>query len=150
VAGSVDVATVHDATLDELDALTLYRILALRSDVFVVEQECVYLDLDGLDLVRGARQAWADEGGVVVSTLRIVPIDGVQWIGRVATAVTHRGAGVAGQLMRHALDLCGDDPVALNAQSYLRDWYARFGFGQTGPEFLEDGIPHTPMRRRVP
>jgi ElaA protein len=67
----------------------------------------------------------------------------------VATAVPARGQGLAARLMERALDLIGAAPAVLGAQSYLVDWYARFGFVPSGPEYLEDGIPHTPMRRRV-
>lgn len=142
---------VRAATLAELEPGTLYRILALRSAVFVVEQNCVYLDLDGRDLEPSARQLWIeDDAGEVLATLRmLLDADGQYRIGRVATAVPARGQGLAARLMERALDLIGAAPAVLGAQSYLVDWYARFGFVPSGPEYLEDGIPHTPMRRRV-
>lgn len=145
---------VRDAALAELDPATLYRILALRSAVFVVEQTCVYLDLDGRDLEPSARQLWIEEpSGEVLATLRLlVDADGQYRIGRVATAVEARSRGLAARLMDRALEIIGDGPAALEAQSYLVDWYARFGFAASGAEYLEDGIPHTPMtrERRVP
>jgi len=71
-------------------------------------------------------------------------------IGRVATASAQRGRGLAAALMRAALAECVGRPVALEAQSYLTDWYAGFGFVVDGTEYVdEDGIPHTPMRRTV-
>ena len=159
-----DVAAAPTA---ELDAVTLYRILRLRSEVFVVEQDCVYLDQDGRDLEPGAQQLWIDGGDtnggdtnggdtnggddVVLATLRILrDPDGRARIGRVATARAARGRGLAVRLMQRALELCGDGEIVLDAQSYLLDWYAGFGFVRVGEEFLEDGIPHVTMRRPAP
>jgi ElaA protein len=140
---------VRDAALAELDPATLYRILTLRSAVFVVEQNCVYLDPDGRDLEPAARQLWIeDPDGEILATLRLlVDDDGQYRIGRVATAGNARNRGLAAQLMERALELVGDAPAVLGAQSYLVDWYARFGFVPSGDEYIEDGIPHTPMTR---
>lgn len=139
---------VHDAALDELDPRTLYRILALRSQVFVVEQNCAYLDLDGRDAEPGARQLWIARDGTVLATLRLLSDDaGTVRIGRVATVPEARGSGLAAQLMTRALALAGDLEIVLDAQTYLHDWYVRFGFVRNGADFVEDGIPHVPMRR---
>ena len=93
-------ATLHDATIDELDPRTLYRILALRSAVFVVEQDCVYLDPDGRDLEPGARQLWAEQDGEPIATLRLLREDGdIARIGRVVTLPAARSSGVAAALM---------------------------------------------------
>jgi ElaA protein len=143
----VDHDEIHAARFADLDSTTLYRLLALRSEIFVVEQECAYQDLDGRDLEPSARQLWIERDGEIVATLRLlVDDDGAARIGRVATKVDARGTGVAARLMRHALEVVGDDPVVLDAQAYLHDWYARFGFVRDGDDFLEDGIPHIPMR----
>lgn len=139
---------IHDAALDELDPRTLYRILALRSQVFVVEQDCAYLDLDGRDAEPGARQLWIERDGTVLATLRVLADDAATVrIGRVATVPEARGGGLAAQLMTRALALAGDREIVLDAQTYLHDWYARFGFVRDGADFVEDGIPHVPMRR---
>lgn len=139
--------TVHDAAAADLDPRTLYGILRLRSEVFVVEQNCVYLDPDGRDLEPGARQLWIDHGGEVVATLRMLADpDGVR-IGRVCVAGVARSGGLAAALMRRAIDLAGDRDVVLDAQSQLVSWYERLGFTRSGAEFLDDGIPHVPMRR---
>ena len=140
-------ARVHSAPTRDLDVVTLHDILRLRQDVFVVEQQCLYADVDGRDLEPGTVQVWAvDEQGSVVATLRVLrDPEGAARIGRVATAVGARGRGVAADLVAAALAL-GSGPVVLDAQSHLEGWYARFGFVRTGEEFLDDGIPHVPMR----
>lgn len=156
-AGGVSLE-LHVAEPVDLDAGTLYRILQLRVDVFVVEQQCAFLDLDGRDLEPGTRWLWATEGGEVIATLRILREDrATARIGRVATARHARAGGVATVLMRRALEVLdsaattGDLPagveVVLDAQSPLAGWYQRFGFEPSGAEYLEDGISHLPMRR---
>jgi ElaA protein len=139
-------AEIQAARFADLDPATLYDILRLRSDVFVVEQDCVFLDLDGRDTDPHAMHCWIEEDGNVVSYLRLVPNeDGTTEIGRVVTDRTHRHNGLATALMRHALTLI-EGPSVLKAQSRLRQYYAGFGFEVTGPEFDEDGIAHVPMR----
>ena len=139
---------VRVATFEELDAHTAYRLWALRSQVFVVEQDCPYLDLDGRDSEPSARHLWVEADGVPVSTLRVLEDGTAVRVGRVATAESARGRGLAARLVRAALDLAGERDVVLHAQSHLADWYAGFGFVPDGRGFVEDGIPHTPMRRR--
>jgi ElaA protein len=150
--------TVRDSPLRDIDPVTLYQLLALRVDVFVVEQACAYPELDGRDLEPAARLVWAESaarpGGPAtpVATLRVlVDPDGSARIGRVATAASARSAGVAARLMHRGLELGaelapGHDAV-LNAQAHLEHWYARFGFVRDGADFDEDGIAHVPMRR---
>ncbi len=138
---------VSVAGFDGLDPRTAYLLWQLRQDVFVVEQECPYPDLDGRDLEPGTRHLWVSEDERPVGYLRMLD-EGNGWrIGRVLVAEGHRGRGIAETLMRHALEVVGERPSVLDAQSYLTGWYQRFGYEATGPEFLEDGIPHVPMRR---
>ena len=138
---------VLEALGGELPATALYGILRLRAEVFVVEQECVYLDPDGRDLEPSTRHLWVEDDGAVVAALRVLrESDGATSIGRVVTAPTHRSRGLAAELVKTAL-VDAVHPVRINAQSHLVDWYARFGFVIDGEEFLEDGIPHTPMVR---
>ena len=138
---------LRSRTID-LDSPTLYRILRLRADVFVVEQECVFNDLDGRDLEPETEVCWIEHDGDVVATLRmIVESDGSCRVGRVAVRASSRGLGFAAALMRKAFDLAGDRVVVLDAQSQLSGWYQRLGFVVDGPDFVEDGILHTPMRR---
>ncbi len=143
---------IHAAAFDQLDPRTLYRILRLRSEVFVVEQACVYLDLDGRDMERATVHVWADpveEAPSVAAALRLLTEpDGSRRIGRVVTAAEERGLGLARTLLERALTLVPDDaPVVLDAQVRLEDWYRGWGFERTGPDFEEDGIVHVPMRR---
>jgi predicted GNAT family N-acyltransferase len=154
---------LHLAAPAELDASTLYQILQLRVSVFVVEQQCPYPELDGRDLDAGTRWLWATDGDAVLATLRILREgDGTARIGRVATARQARAGGIAGRLMRRALELLDSEAgsadtsgegapagieVLLDAQTPLAGWYRRFGFEQAGAEFVEDGISHLPMRR---
>jgi ElaA protein len=137
---------MHDALLTDIDARTLYRILALRSAVFVLEQECAYLDLDGRDLEPDARQLWIERDGDVIATLRLLRDGDCARVGRVVTAPDARGGGIAAALMQRAIELAGSVDIVLDAQAHLADWYGRFGFVHDGAEFVEDGIQHVPMR----
>lgn len=138
---------IRVATFAELSPLQLYRILKLRSDVFVVEQSCLYSDIDDRDLEPDAQHLWVEDGHAVVAYLRVLagPPEGASRIGRVVTATGSRGHGHASDLLRRALALT-QGPVVLAAQSHLVDWYGEFGFLVDGAEFLDDGVPHTPMR----
>jgi ElaA protein len=141
---------LHAATFSELDAATLYALLRLRVDVFVVEQHCAYPDLDGRDAEPDATHLWltVDGGTSPVACLRILTEpDGNARIGRVAVASSARGAGLARQLMEEALSRIGGRPCILDAQAHLVEFYRGLGFAVAGPEFLEDDIPHVPMRR---
>jgi ElaA protein len=137
------------ATFGELDAPTLYELLRLRVDVFVVEQKCAYPELDGRDTEPDTRHVWlADDGGTPVAYLRILSEpDGTVRIGRVVVAARERGSGLAGRLLAAALEVVGDRPCVLHAQTAATGLYERYGFVAAGPEFLDDGIPHTPMTR---
>jgi len=148
------------APLAQLDVVIAYGVWKLRQDVFVVEQDCPYFDLDGRDLEPGAVQvvglgeaapdSVSDGGTRVLGTARVLD-DGDVWrIGRVALVKGARGKGHADDLMRAALehiDGSGDGrDVVLDAQSPLAPWYGKHGFVADGAEFMEDGILHTPMR----
>ena len=141
---------LHVARPDELDVSTLYALLRLRVDVFVVEQRCPYPELDGRDLEPTTRHVWLGPSrGEPVAYLRLLAEpSGAVRIGRVCTAPAGRGGGLSKRLVSSALELIGADrPCVLDAQSYLVDFYRGFGFEPTGDEFVEDGIPHVPMRR---
>jgi ElaA protein len=140
--------TVRSRSFDELDAHTAYDVWRLRQEVFVVEQECPYADLDGRDPEPATRHLTLEVDGTLAGYLRILD-DGDQLrIGRVLLARDFRGRGLADALVTAALAEIGDRPSRLDAQSPLAGWYAGFGYVVTGPEFLDDGIPHLPMERR--
>ncbi|QZY29394.1 GNAT family N-acetyltransferase [Nocardioides coralli] len=130
-----------------LDAATAYACWRLRQDVFVVEQACPYADLDGRDDEPGTRHVVLREDERVVGYGRVLD-DGAVWrIGRVVLAPSARGRGLADVVMDTALQVCRGRDVVLDAQAPLQGWYASHGFVVDGEEFLEDGIPHVPMRR---
>jgi ElaA protein len=140
-------------SFEELTPQELYGILRLRSEVFVVEQDCVYLDADGYD--DKCLHLWAQDGEEYVACTRILP-PGVYYeeasIGRVIVAKSHRGGILGKELMRRseealfALDFHG--PIKIMAQSYLLSWYGSQGYEARGEDFLEDGIPHRIMVKK--
>lgn len=145
------IAELRTASFADLSARAFHDLLRLRVDVFVVEQECPYPELDGRDVEPGTRHLWLEQAGTPVAYLRILAApDGRRQIGRVVVAKEARGAGYAGRLVTAALVEVGERPCTLEAQSQLVDFYTRHGFTATGPEYLEDGILHTPMRRDTP
>ncbi len=125
--------------------------MVLRQEVFVVEQNCPYLDADGKD-----QHSWHllgyDENMKLAAYARIV-FPGVSYhevaIGRVVSSQTHRRTGAGKELMRESLKaiekIYGKVPVRISAQTYLVKFYSEFGFVSTGKEYLEDDIPHTEM-----
>jgi ElaA protein len=139
------------AAFADLDTSTLYALLKLRVDVFVVEQKCAYPELDGRDTEPGTRHIWLEEAGTPVAYLRVLSEpSGTARIGRVVVAPSHRGAGLGSRVMTAAMHEVGARDAILDAQTEAAALYRRFGFEQTGPEFVEDGIPHVPMRRPAP
>jgi ElaA protein len=131
----------------DLDVATLYAILKLRVDVFVVEQKATYPELDGRDTEPGTRHVWLARGDEIQAYLRILDDGATARVGRVVTAPEARSGGYASRLMRHALEVIGDRPSTLEAQAHLTGFYGRFGFVPAGPGYVEDDIPHVPMRR---
>lgn len=137
---------------DALDARRLHDLLRLREDIFVVEQQCIYHEIDGLD-PECLHVIGEDPEGGLVACARIIPplAGGPPHIGRVAVRSDHRGRGVARALMMHALERCarahGTAQCALAAQAHLEGFYASLGFRKQGEPYLLDGIPHIDMRR---
>jgi ElaA protein len=129
-----------------LDAATAYDVWRLRQQVFVVEQQSIYPDLDGRDDEPGTRHVLLRDGIRLVDYARVLD-DADAWrIGRVVLAEEARGRGLAGPLMETALKVCVDRDVVLDAQTPLARWYESMGFVVTGEEFLDGGVPHLPMR----
>lgn len=141
-------------TLD-LDVVHLYRLLRLRMDVFVVEQQSRHPELDGRDLEPGARQLWYERDGRVVSTLRLLrDSDGTPRISRMCTARSERGTETPALLLGRALDMVGDTACILEAEVDMEAWYRQFGFVRDGiayPDAYPDGgVAHVQMRRPAP
>lgn len=132
---------------NDLELSELYQILRLRSEVFVVEQDCVYQDVDGKD--EEAVHVFYVKDDTVISCLRIYGADSSeQHIGRVVSSVHYRGSGISRALMLSALDYLRANQtqkVLLSGQKYLRGFYESLGFSVVTDEYLEDGIPHFGM-----
>ncbi|MEO1260897.1 MAG: GNAT family N-acetyltransferase [Bacteroidota bacterium] len=140
----------------ELSLKELYDIMVLRQAVFVVEQDCVYLDADGND-----HAAWHlmgfDEQQQLVAYTRLLPkgttYEKYPAFGRVVTSPSVRGKGIGRALMEHTLNwmdkIFPAEDVKISAQCYLEKFYRSFGFEVVGEEYLEDGIPHYPMLRKA-
>jgi ElaA protein len=132
----------------DLDPATLYALLRLRCDVFVVEQRCPYPELDGRDLEPGTTHCWIEHDDAPVAYLRVLREPGAARIGRVCTAKAHRGIGLAGRLIQAALDaLEPGTRCVLDAQTDAIRLYERLGFVTCGDKYVEDGIEHVPMIR---
>ena len=139
------------ANISAMDPIVLYKILQIRTDVFVVEQNCPYPELDGRDLEPDSEQVWVTVDDEIAGTIRILRDSDALRIGRVVVAAKHRGTGVARELFTYALERCAnidsDSKLVLDAQAPLQDWYGSFGFKPVGEIFMEDGIPHITMER---
>jgi ElaA protein len=139
---------LYSAPGDEITAAQLYPLLMLRSAVFVVEQQSLYLDLDGRDLLGSTIHLWWQPADELHGYLRLLrDPDGAHRIGRVCTVQHARGTGLGALLMKAAMERIGDEPAVLEAQTYAQNFYARFGFTPTGHPYDEDGIEHITMRR---
>src|SRR5690606_3812368 len=136
----------------ELTPIELYDMLRLRSEVFVVEQTCVFLDMDDKDQLCH-HVLFYNKDQVLVATARLVPA-GVSYtdmmsIGRIVTSQLVRGTGVGKDLVAMSIDECyrlfGKAPIRIGAQLYAKKFYERFGFEQSSEVYDEDGIDHIKM-----
>ena len=138
---------IRDRKFSRLTTDQLYAVLRLRIDVFVVEQECAYPELDGRDKESGTRHISIEDDAGVRAYVRLLDDGDARRIGRVVTRVDARSNGLAGALVDYVVEH-SDGPWVLDAQSYLVGWYRDQGFTVDGEGFVEDGIPHVPMRRK--
>jgi len=138
----------HDREFAELTVAELYAITVLRERVFVVEQNCAYLDADGYDPV--SRHLWGVSDAAIHAYLRIVPA-GTKYteisIGRVITDPEARGTGLGRELMGRGIAACGNVPIRIGAQAHLEKFYGELGFVRASDLYDEDGIPHIQMLR---
>ncbi|UJH69092.1 GNAT family N-acetyltransferase [Allomuricauda sp. SCSIO 65647] len=137
-------------TFDELTKDELYRILQLRAEVFVVEQECAYQDVDGKD--QKALHVLCQESGKLQAYTRIFkPGDYFEKasIGRVVVDRSSRDKGLGQKIMKKSIDFLVEElsekEIELSAQTYLLRFYENLGFQSAGDTYLEDGIPHIKM-----
>lgn len=135
----------HELTLDEL-----YEILHLRSNVFVVEQECVYLDLDNKDKI--AFHVLGKKSGKIVAYSRLFKDNDYYTeasIGRVVVEPNERKYGYGHQLIAFSIEVTktqiNSKSIKIGAQLYLKKFYETHGFQQVGEKYIEDGIPHIHM-----
>jgi ElaA protein len=137
---------------DELTAKEMYEILKLRSEVFVVEQKCIFLDMDDRDQLSHHLQGRIN--GELAAVVRILP-PGLAYeepsIGRVVSSPKFRrkGAGIAlmNKAIEETLALYGPSAIKIGAQQYLTKFYQSFGFVQCSETYMEDDIPHIKMMR---
>ncbi len=136
----------HELTLDQL-----YRLLQIRQEVFIVEQDCPYLDSDDKD--QPAWHLWAEKENQILGCTRLLPA-GISYpeyasIGRVLTHSSARGTGIGKELMQRSIQetqkLFPGETIKISAQSYLKRFYEDLGFKQCTEEYLEDDIPHIGM-----
>lgn len=138
----------------QLTVAELYAILRLRSEVFVVEQNCVFLDMDNNDQKAYHTMGWLNDE--LIATTRLFDVDqsysGYQSIGRVVGSPRHRGKGAGKELMQYSIAECerlfGKHPIKIGAQLYLKKFYNEQGFEQAGEMYYEDEIEHIPMIRK--
>lgn len=139
----------------ELTAAELYAMLRLRSEVFVVEQNCVFLDMDNNDQKAYHVMGWI--GDELVASTRLFntgqSYEGYQSIGRVVGSPAHRGLGIGKELMKYSIAECarlyGIGPIKIGAQLYLNKFYSELGFERSGDMYYEDDIEHIPMIRKA-
>ncbi|MDX5417712.1 MAG: GNAT family N-acetyltransferase [Hymenobacteraceae bacterium] len=140
----------------ELTPSELYDMLRLRSEVFVVEQNCVFPDMDDKDQLC-QHILFYNEEQVLVATARLVP-KGISYpdmmsIGRIVTSQLVRGTGVGKELVEMGIEECyrlfGKEPIRIGAQLYAKKFYESFGFEQSSEVYDEDGIDHIKMVKQV-
>ncbi|SFU27153.1 ElaA protein [Pustulibacterium marinum] len=144
---------IYVKTFSELTTQELYEILQLRSEVFVVEQDCVYQDIDGKD-----EKSWhiiGEKGGKIIAYTRVFKAGDYfenASIGRVVVKETERAFGYGHDILKASIDFITttfqEHVIKISAQLYLKKFYEQHGFQQVGEGYLEDGIPHIGMIRK--
>ena len=140
----------------QLDSLKIYELIKLRVNVFVVEQNCPYPELDDKDIHAETRHLTAYNNSQLFAYARLLPA-GVSYpevsIGRFAVEESVRRQGLGSLLMEKSLNeithIWPNSKIRMSAQTYLKDFYEKFGFSKVSDEYLEDGIPHIEMLREI-
>jgi ElaA protein len=134
-----------------LSSKDLYQIIQLREKVFIVEQECAYLDCDGKDIQSYHLSGFLDKS--LIAYARLVPAgisyDNFASIGRIVVHEKYRSFGIGKKLVEKSIQYCHklfpNKKIKISAQCYLKDFYQELGFAAVGDEYQEDGIPHITM-----
>ncbi|TVP81179.1 MAG: GNAT family N-acetyltransferase [Alkalicoccus sp.] len=142
----------HIKKFEALSPEELYRILQIRVEVFVVEQNCPYSEIDGKD--KYCWHLYAEENGEILAYARLLP-PGISYeeaaIGRVLVAGPYRGRGLGKELMTQSLVFLNNkmnySGIRLQAQEYAEKFYSSFGFQKISAAYLEDNIPHVDMKK---
>ncbi len=142
----------HIKKFEDLSLEELYRILQIRVEVFVVEQNCPYPEIDGKD--KYCWHLYAEEHGEILAYARLLP-PGISYeeaaIGRVLVAGAYRGSGLGKELMEQSvvflIDKMNYSSIRLQAQEYAEQFYSSFGFQRISEIYLEDNIPHVDMKK---
>lgn len=138
-------------TFKELSLPELYDIMKLRQDVFIIEQNCIFPDIDGYD--KKARHLILYDGEKLAAYLRLFA-PGIKYadevsLGRIIVEKTYRGTGTGRLLIEtgieYSVSLFGTIPIRIEAQSELREYYNTYGFKEEGEVYIVDGIPHLQM-----
>jgi len=145
----------HLKTFDELTNQELYGILQLRTEVFVVEQACIFQDMDGKDYKECQHVFCITDKGNVIACARFFPPKVMYQeaaLGRICTSPAHRGTGLGKELMSRSLAemerYFPGIPIRIGAQTYLNEFYKGFGFVNMSEIYMEDGIEHVEMVRK--
>lgn len=134
------------AHIEDLDAPTIYALLRLRQEVFIVEWGSSHLDIDGRDTEPSSVHLWAERDGDVLAALRVVQeTDDTLRIERLATRFGARGRGIAGRLLDYAVKMAGERRLLIDVPSALEPWAERFGFARTGDPFIAEGVQQVTM-----
>ena len=132
----------------ELSTKEVENIFLLRSEVFIVEQNCVYQDIDGKD--EKAKHVLGKKNNEIIAYARIFNSGDYfkeASFGRAVVKKSERGKGIGDELVINSINNIPEKEIKISAQSYLKDFYEKHGFVAKGDEYLEDGIPHTAMYR---
>ncbi len=141
--------SIINKPFSDLTSQEIYSILALRIQVFCVEQQCAYQDIDGLD--QTAHHFYCAQGDAIVAYARIIPANNKTcYIGRIVVAKNFRNNKLATKIIKACINYCQkhfpQNTIEISAQSYLSDYYQSLGFKSTGKFYLEDDIPHEQMQ----
>ena len=140
----INVCSLEVKKWEELNKEELYEILRLRSEIFIVEQECPYQDIDNKDIF--SQHYFGKINNEIVCYTRVFLNENPNVIGRLVVKKQFRNKGIGREIMRRSINIISKEKVIfISAQSYLKGFYESLGFIKKGRKYLEDGIIHIPM-----